>query len=324
MDQEEIRRLVDKLKLEEEADESTVNLSQHLSESLRQKTKLCLVGKVFAGHQINRELLANHLPSILQAQQRVDIEIVGANLFVALFASTMDRKHVLLGGPWHLFQDLMLFKKLEGFQNPTDVRFDEFTGWVQCHNMPIACMHPDVVRRIGEQIGVVEEIDMGVGGLCMGRFARVRVRWRMDNPLKRCVRLLPDGEMEGAIVLLLYEKLPNFCFACGKIGHLVRFCEDKKVDKGGEFKFGVWLMAAKVQETRRKSTMGTMPRKEGLTKTHFLAETTESTDRQIIKPTFSVNSRTDEESRRVEERRDKEDVQGDSSPVEQEVRADGE
>ncbi|XP_057790456.1 uncharacterized protein LOC131007563 [Salvia miltiorrhiza] len=323
MDQDEIRRLVDKLKLEEEADASIVNLSQTLSENLRQNTKLCLVGKVFAGHQISRELIANHLPNILQAKQRVDIEIVGANIFVALFASVLDKKHALLGGPWHLFQDLLLFKELEGFQNPADVRFDEFTGWVQCHNLPIACMHPDVVRRIGEQIGFVEEIDMGVGGLCMGRFARVRVRWQLENPLKRCVRIVPDGEMEGAIVLLLYDKLPNFCFACGKIGHLVRFCEDTKVDKGGDLKFGTWLMAAKPQETRRKLAMGNLPRKDGINKSHSTNDTCGPTERRVTKPTVSVNSRPIDEPRRVEGRGGKETVQEDSSSVRQGLGAEG-
>ncbi|XP_057779505.1 uncharacterized protein LOC130998089 [Salvia miltiorrhiza] len=253
MDPEEIQRLVNQLKLSEEADDSTVALSASLTNNLRLQTKLCLVGKVFASKQVNRELLLTQLPIILQTQLRVDVEIVGPNLFIAQFTSGLDKKHAFLDGPWHFFQDLLLFAEIEGFQHPCEVKFESFTGWIQCHNLPLACMHPDVIRRIGEQIGTVKEIDLGAGGLCLGKFARVRVSWSLNLPLKRCVRLLPDGEMEGAIILLLYEKLPNFCFRCGKIGHLLHFCEEASCGDQ-ELKFGMWILAPRAYEARKKTT----------------------------------------------------------------------
>ncbi|XP_057792251.1 uncharacterized protein LOC131009066 [Salvia miltiorrhiza] len=252
MDPVEIQRLVDQLKLSEEADQATVPLTSKLTEQLRDKTKFCLAGKVFANKQINRDLLVTHLPNILQTTQRVDIEIVGSNIFVAHFKSIMDKKYALNGGPWHFFHDLLLFSEIEGFQNPSEVKFENFTGWIQCHNLPVACMHPEVIKRIGEQIGSVLEVDLGADGLCLGRFARVRVSWLLSRPLQRCIRLLPDGEMEEAIIILLYEKIPNFCFKCGKIGHLYRFCDESTMTTQ-EMKYGTWLMAPKTFVPSRKA-----------------------------------------------------------------------
>lgn len=79
------------------------------------------------------------------------------------------------------------------------------------------------------------------------------MRWSLSKPLQRCVRLVPDGEMEGVIVVLVYEKLPNFCYGCEKIGHILRFCDDQTVDRV-KLKYGPWLNAAKMVEQRRRQS----------------------------------------------------------------------
>lgn len=47
---------------------------------------------------------------------------------------------------------------------------------------------------------------------------------------------------EESYIILLYEKLPNFCYACGKLGHIMRDCEDHSVDKVS-LAFGSWIRA---------------------------------------------------------------------------------
>ncbi|TXG57737.1 hypothetical protein EZV62_015566 [Acer yangbiense] len=46
---------------------------------------------------------------------------------------------------------------------------------------------------------------------------------------------------------LKYERLPEFCFACGKIGHNDKECQDEEATKigldGSPYKFGSWLKA---------------------------------------------------------------------------------
>lgn len=82
-------------------------------------------------------------------------------------------------------------------------------------------MNPVVVRRIGEQIGKVEEIDVGEQGNCLGQFARVRITRLLKKPLKRCVNITVDGEKEQRLILICYEKMPDFCHACGRVGHVI-------------------------------------------------------------------------------------------------------
>lgn len=66
-------------------------------------------------------------------------------------------------GPWYFFKSLVIFKQIDGLQNPSDVLFDEITLWIQCHNLPVTFMHPYILRSIGDTLGKIEDIDLGEG-----------------------------------------------------------------------------------------------------------------------------------------------------------------
>lgn len=223
-----------------------------------------VVGKIFASRVVNRETLRLQLPRILQTRGDPDIEIVGDNLFVVVFANDRDRRHALLDGPWHFFDSLMMFEEPKGLEKPSDVVFSKFTTWIQCHNLPLVCMNPIMVRRIAEHVGNVEEIDTGDGGNCLGQYARVRVTRDLNKPLQRCVGIMVGEDSEKHIILIRYERLPDYCSACGRVGHVVRHCDDTKVDKQKN-SFGTWLRATRTFEARRgrgEPQRGGSPEKE--------------------------------------------------------------
>ncbi|KAH6800961.1 hypothetical protein C2S52_001425 [Perilla frutescens var. hirtella] len=205
MDPDEVARLVEELKISNEALSTKVEISTGGKFSLPSDLCRVLVGKVFVMRVVNREALRLQVSWILQLQRAVDIEIVGDNIFVVIFASNEDKRHALVDGPWNFFDSLMVFKAPTGLQKPSDIRFEEFSIWIQIHNLPILCMNQATVRKIGEQVGDVEEVDVGDGGRCLGQFARVRVRRRISKPLQRCVQI-DKGEMGKALLSTSYMR----------------------------------------------------------------------------------------------------------------------
>ena len=51
----------------------------------------------------------------------VNIEIMNINLFIREFSSLMDRKRVLIDGPWNMFKNMLLFMAMD--QGVIDSRY---------------------------------------------------------------------------------------------------------------------------------------------------------------------------------------------------------
>lgn len=244
MDTEEIAKLVRELKLSKEAKTMTITITPEEEKRGQQRIEKVIVGKIFAKKTVNKETLRKSLPRILRSRGRTKIEMVGHNLFVASFSLATDKRIALEEGPWHYFQDLMILKETDTMQTPADVEFNEITMWVQCHNVPMACMEAGIIRRLGEKVGTVEEVDVGEEGLCLGKFARVRVTRRIDEPLIRCIPITQEHTDREVLAILQYERLPQFCFRCGRIGHISKECEDKFMDDTAP-KYDNWLRAGR-------------------------------------------------------------------------------
>ncbi|TXG49045.1 hypothetical protein EZV62_024920 [Acer yangbiense] len=77
---------------------------------------------------------------------------------------------------------------------------------------------------------------------------RVKVRLDISKSLKRWLRLKLGKSDEVTKVNLKYERLPEFCFASGKVGHGIKECLDEEARKTGfdgfPNKFGSWLNAS--------------------------------------------------------------------------------
>lgn len=60
---------------------------------------------------------------------------------------------------------------------------------------------------------------------------RIKVKIDVLKPLRRVVRML-DKDGEEKIRFIKYERLPDFCYACGVIAHTLKTCT-KHLDDAG-------------------------------------------------------------------------------------------
>ncbi|KAL5831077.1 hypothetical protein ACOSQ4_016431 [Xanthoceras sorbifolium] len=107
---------------------------------------------------------------------------------------------------------------------------------------------------LGAMVGIVKEVDTRESGECAGSFIRARVLVDVSKPLIRGLRVkLKDDSCCSVVVC--YERLPNFCYFCGRIGHLIReYCDNVKgAVEGPDIKFGAWLRAPVVKQARGRN-----------------------------------------------------------------------
>lgn len=85
------------------------------------------------------------------------------------------------------------------------------------------CMEKDVIQEMGKKIEKVEEVEIDKSGECIGPFIRVRISVDITQPLKK-VLLLDLENSEEIMLPVLYEKLLEFYFCRGIIGHQYKVC----------------------------------------------------------------------------------------------------
>ncbi|KAL5759619.1 hypothetical protein ACOSQ2_018457 [Xanthoceras sorbifolium] len=230
MDLEDIARLCEMLTTSEEG-VSEARIDPKLHEMGMQKISLSLVGKIIANREVNKEAFKGTIPKIWRIVKEMGVKSIAVNIYIFRFKCARDRKRILEGGLWCFDKQLIVLQEAEGLGKLSDADFKYFPIW-------------DVGSFLGGMVGLVKEVDTRESGECSGSFIRVRVLLDVSKPLTRSLRVRLEDDSYCSVVVC-YEWLPNFCYCCGRIGHLIRECCDnaKSVVEGPDIKFEAWLRA---------------------------------------------------------------------------------
>ncbi|KAL5739858.1 hypothetical protein ACOSQ2_029038 [Xanthoceras sorbifolium] len=252
MDFDKISRRCELMSLTDE-DGPVAEIFEDLQAVGREKLSKSLVGQLIAHKEVNREAFRAIISTIWRTTKRVDVESIGMNSFVFRFKCQWDRKRVLEGGPWSFDKHLLILQEVDGTSRVSNIEFRYVSFWIQFHNLPLSCLNKEVGLFLGGMVGDVKEIDTGGFVDCLGKFLRVRVLIDVLVPLKRGLRVNLGVSGGCSSVLICYERLPNFCYYCGKIGHLVRDCSScsSSLLDTSSLKYGAWIKAA--NPVRRRS-----------------------------------------------------------------------
>ncbi|KAK2636108.1 hypothetical protein Ddye_030900 [Dipteronia dyeriana] len=219
----EIERLCGYLSLEEK--EGPVHkLDVDLKNHGEQKMAFYLVGKVLSTKLIDRKTFISQIRIKWKVKEEVVIEIVTGNIFLFTFKNANDKRHVLADGPWIFGKALIVLEEPQGTGDISCMKFNRVEFWVQIHNVPLLCMNKEIGMFLGGMIGEVTDIDVGPLGYCMGKFLRLQIVIEIDKPLLRCLRVDLLGNGMVTMLLLRYERLPDYCFRCCCLGHTIMEC----------------------------------------------------------------------------------------------------
>ncbi|XP_050222915.1 uncharacterized protein LOC126673007 [Mercurialis annua] len=233
----DINTLCQNLSLSDEEDEFVCcDLGDKARLVGEQKVANSLIDKVLSTKKVNREGFIGAINFMWRTKAPWTVETVGDNIFVFHFGAQEDRRRVIAGGPWK-FQELLIVLEIpEGLGDHSNMKFDKVPFWIQIHNLPLMCLNSEAGLSLGSQIGVVEKVDPGATGDCIGKYLRVRVKVDISKPLKRGLKVKVQ---EGVVVIagLRYERLPDLCYNCGILGHPILECGVKMKGDGACHKY---------------------------------------------------------------------------------------
>uniref|UniRef100_A0ACD5UBT0 Uncharacterized protein n=1 Tax=Avena sativa TaxID=4498 RepID=A0ACD5UBT0_AVESA len=205
-----------------------------------------MVGKVCSPRKLVIGALERAMQRAWGLHGPANFKDIGENRFVVRFTSEGDWKHVRKGGPWQFDFSVVLLKDNDGSTRPSEMVFDTLDMWIQVLDLPMDMMNKVYGELIGGWIGKFISVDVDADGMAWGKDLRIRVSVDVDQPILRGVNLKSsEDEEEGCWYDLKYEKIPHFCFDCGRLVHDVGGCV---AEKGAVPQWGEWLRA-----TPRKS-----------------------------------------------------------------------
>lgn len=129
-----------------------------------------------------------------------------------------DKNKVLAGGPWTFDRALIVLKSPTVNENLENLEFTSADLWIQIHNVPFKCLTRKMALVLGKEVGIVIDIDCDEDEGWSGPFLKVRVTIDITQPFMRGLKVC-NSDSDLVWCPILYEKLPDFCFNCGLIGH---------------------------------------------------------------------------------------------------------
>ncbi|XP_028768869.1 uncharacterized protein LOC114726437 [Neltuma alba] len=203
-----------------------------------------LAGKMITEKNLNPATTIQMIRKGWNLVSREDLEIVEINrkAFIFNFKRREEALRILRGRPWSINGCLLNIQKWNDDMLFDEVDFNYCPFWIQFHDLPPAVIDIENAIRLGEKIGEVVLVENPKkNDLMVRNFLRVRVLVDLRKPLISGLRSPRPGK-EPMRIKVRYERLQNFCFACGKIGHDLRSCPEKRdEDAYVEIEYGSWL-----------------------------------------------------------------------------------
>lgn len=158
----------------------------------------------------------------------MEIQDLSKNLYLFRFTTKKDVENILKNGPWSFNRSLLVLKRVSGEEQPSDPEMHIVSFWAKVYDLPPKLRTESMAKRLGDIIGVYEEMEQR-DGTKSGRSLRVKVSIDLRKPLKRgTVTRYQEKQLR---VFFKYERVPTFCFACGRIGHQLKDCEENDADE---------------------------------------------------------------------------------------------
>ncbi|KAK2969736.1 hypothetical protein RJ640_015880 [Escallonia rubra] len=100
-----------------------------------------------------------------------------------------------------------------------DLDFSQSSFWIRVSGLAPNMMSKANAEKIRSKLGAVQDIDFTTkGNLSWFKFLRIQVKIDITQPLPTTFNR-KNSQVISSWIRIQYERLPDFCFNCGRLGH---------------------------------------------------------------------------------------------------------
>lgn len=203
--------------------------------------ELTLVGCIISNCALNFKAVKSIFHTSWNLRPNLQISSVEYNKFSCTFNKESDRDRILNASPWAFKGHTIVLKPWSPSVTISEIDFTYSPFWVQIHNIPPNRQNLDNAQKLGAFIGDFVEYD---NRQTLKNFLRVRVNINTLKPLKSGTFIKrKDGSTWW--LAFKFERLFDFCYQCGKLGHVVSSWSSTLPDFEGALDprraFGPWI-----------------------------------------------------------------------------------
>lgn len=176
---------------------------------------LTLIGRVTNQSVQKMWSLIPFFTDLGKSEQRPVGSDLGNGMFQFQFAQEADLLAVLEKRPFHFARWMVIVQRWEPTVSNSFPSLIPF--WIKIQGVPIHLWSEDIVRSLGEDIGIFEKAEVTALSMRM----RVQINGRLPL-IKSSIIEYPNGDEVTAT--FVYEKLERHCSKCFRLDHDVKDC----------------------------------------------------------------------------------------------------
>ncbi|KAJ4836966.1 hypothetical protein Tsubulata_010014 [Turnera subulata] len=223
--------------------------SESISAIAHKISKTVLLGKIISSRGYGVSFIMPILEKLWGCVGRLKVISKGYNLFLFVFEKEAELNRVITHAPWFLANAYLVVKRWPPTMTWEQIDLSKSCIWVHVIGLPLPQLNKENATRIGDAFAGFLDYEISkVDVLNTSPVMKIKVEFWVDKPLLTGFNNIISEEHQPW-VRFQYEHLTEFCWFCGRLGHILPRCSYRKEDEMPpvydmpEKGYGYWLEA---------------------------------------------------------------------------------